>query len=277
MAAARLVSAARPLASLRGNVSISSPTLSLTALSLFPLPSLVPCPSPKRGTLGWSGPQRDAPTALTLPDSHPAWMAERANHFPSLLLPADRPTVHPGLFRLYHRCARCLRAHSLPRPNPAEQSRTITVAAAAMPNAAVCHFASGRSFGRSAELVFLTHILLFLPSHPPEQTSFLHRPHAFSFRLGRCLFGRWLQPRREPSERPPSGLGPGSGCSRPPLVCGPSKEFPFPSFLPLFSDGREPETTTDTFLVTSRAPHRTALARTASRAPPRTQTWGGTR
>ena len=73
--------------------------------------------------------------------------------------------------------------------------------------------------------------------------------------------------------RPPSGFGPGSGCSRPPLVCGPWKEFPFPPFLPLFSDGREPETTTtDTFLVTSRArtmvaaaPHRASIAR---RSPP---------
>ena len=39
---------------------------SLSLRSLFS-PSL-PCPSPKRGTLGlgWSGPQRDAPTALTL-------------------------------------------------------------------------------------------------------------------------------------------------------------------------------------------------------------------
>ena len=103
-----------------------------------------------------------------------AWMAERANHFPSLL--PLRPTVHPGLFRLHLRCARCLRAHSLPRPNPAEQSRTITVAAAAaMPNAAVCHFASGRSFGRSRSLgltgrasVPHTHILLF-----PLSPSFL--------------------------------------------------------------------------------------------------------
>ena len=79
--------------------------------------------------------------------------------------------------------------------------------------------------------------------------------------------------------RPPSGFGPGSGCCRPPLVCGPSKEFPFPPFLPLFSDGREPETTTtDTFLVTSRARTMVAVAsHRASIARPRTQTWGGTR
>ena len=65
---ASAVAAARPLASLRGNVSISSPTLSLSLhfRSLFSPPSL-PIAEARGTLLGWSGPQRDAPTALTLP------------------------------------------------------------------------------------------------------------------------------------------------------------------------------------------------------------------
>ena len=79
---------ARPLASLRGNVSISSPTLSL------PLP--LPCPSQKRDTLGLgcSGPQRDAPTALTLPPRLDGRQSEQTTFLPSSLPPSptDRPS-----------------------------------------------------------------------------------------------------------------------------------------------------------------------------------------
>ena len=143
--AARLVSA-RPLASLRGNVSISSPTLSLS-LSLRSL-SL---PAHPRSEALWDG---AAPSGTPQPRSlsHPARLDGRAGKPLSSSSDRDRPTIPsrplPTSPPLRSLPARALT--SSPQPNPAEQSGTITVAAAAMPNAAaVCHFASGRSFGRS--------------------------------------------------------------------------------------------------------------------------------
>ena len=58
--------------------------------ALFSLP---PFPAHRRSEALWDG---AAPSGTPQPRSlsHPAWMAERANHFPSLLLPADRPSNH---------------------------------------------------------------------------------------------------------------------------------------------------------------------------------------
>ena len=105
---ARLVSAvARPLASLRGNVSISSPTLSLSLrlclLSLFLSRSLFSLPHRRseRGILGlgWSGPQRDARArSLTLDGrQRQRGKNDRASEQTTFLLPLRRPSNHPTI------------------------------------------------------------------------------------------------------------------------------------------------------------------------------------
>ena len=153
---ARLVSAAaRSLASLRGNVSISSPTLSLSLPLALPF---LPSPSSDRARHSrtrMERPPAGRPRSLT----HPGWQAEarggRTNERPSERVSKplssfpsdDRPTTQPflaasphwpearegeraGLFRFYHHCRT---ARVLTSPSQPTQRSTAGLTVAAMP------------------------------------------------------------------------------------------------------------------------------------------------